>query len=352
MASITIRGKTIDSDGVEPYVVAEIGCNHCGDFGLCLDMIRSAAACGADAVKLQKRTNEELFTPAALAEPYRSEHAYGPTYGEHRAALDWFGYKEFVQAADLARSLGLAFIATPFTQVDAEFLTRRGIEVDAFKIASCDLTNTPLIEHCSRYGKPLYISTGMGSLAEARQACESAAAAGSPKAVLLQCTTNYPTAHQDVNLLAMCTLKERIGCHVGFSDHSIGNWACYAAVALGAEVIEKHFCLDKAAEGPDIPGSCGADELSDLLAGNRAIELALGDGEKAIRDSEREMATVARRSIYYAGNFEAGHVLTPTDLRFLRPAGGMSPARTKELLGRTLARAVQAGDAAHPADVA
>ena len=103
MAKITIRGKTIDADGVEPYVVAEIGCNHCGNFDLCLKMIRAAAECGADAVKLQKRTNEELFTPAALAEPYHSEHAYGPTYGEHRAALDWFGYKEFVEAAEVCR---------------------------------------------------------------------------------------------------------------------------------------------------------------------------------------------------------------------------------------------------------
>jgi sialic acid synthase SpsE len=220
------------------------------------------------------------------------------------------------------------------------------LDVCAFKIASCDLTNLPLIEYAARHGRPLYISTGMGDELEARAAADTARAAGCPRVVLLQCTTNYPTAYPDVQLRAMRALAAATGCEVGFSDHSVGNYCCYAAAALGAVVIEKHFCLDKAASGPDIPGSCSPYELAELAAGIRAIEQALGSPEKAPRASERDIAAIARRSIFYVRDLPAGHVLQPADLAFLRPACGMSPARSGELLGRTLSRAVHAGDPA------
>lgn len=325
------------SDDGPCYIIAEAGINHGGDVAIAARMIQAAAQAGANAVKFQSFTAKGL-THAVLA---ADQHEFFERYELSR--------QEHGQLAGLCRESGVDFLSTPFDFGMADMLAE--LAVPAFKIASCDLTNIPLIVHCASFGQPLYISTGMGSLDEVRQAYRAALAAGSPRVVMLQCTTNYPTAHGDVNLRAMQAMRDGAGCPIGFSDHSIGNWACFAAVALGAEVIEKHFCLDKSAAGPDIPGSCDPGELAELVQGIRAVELALGDAGKAMRDSEREIARIARRGIYYARDLLAGHALTAADLTFLRPQGGLSPARAGELLGRRLARDVSAGAPAQLDDV-
>jgi N,N'-diacetyllegionaminate synthase len=319
------------------YIIAEAGINHGGDMDVAAEMVRVAAQAGVSAVKFQSISAAGL-THAVLA---ADQHEFFSRFE--------MGRREHEQLAALTRESGLDFLSTPFAFKLADMLA--GIGVPAFKISSSDLTNLPLIAHCAAFGKPLYISTGMGNIAEARQAYDTAREAGSPRVVMLQCTTNYPTAHENVNLRAMAHLASELGCQVGFSDHSIGNWACFGAVALGAVVVEKHFCLDKSMEGPDIPGSCDPAELADLARGIRALELALGEGGKAMRESEREMAQVARRSIYYSSHLDLGHVLCAADLSFLRPAGGMSPAQASELIGKALRCDVSAGDAAAPEDV-
>jgi len=326
------------SEQQRAYIIAEAGINHGGDMAVAARMIQAAAAAGVDAVKFQSFTAGTL-THSVLA---ADQHEFFARYELSRA--------EHCELAALCRAHALDFISTPFDFAMVDLLAELG--VPAFKIASCDLTNIPLIEHAARYGRPLYISTGMGDMAEARTAHAAARAAGAPRVVLLQCTTNYPTAYPDVNLRAMQALRDGVGCEVGFSDHSVGNWCCFVAVALGAQVIEKHFCLDKRAAGPDIPGSCDPAELAELVAGIRAIEQALGSAEKAMRQSEREVAAIARRSIFYAHDLPAGHVLALADFAFLRPASGMSPARVGELAGNPLTRSVHAGDAADPDDVA
>lgn len=319
------------------YLIAEAGINHGGDVEVAARMIKAAAAAGVDAVKFQSFTADGLTHELLAAD----QHEFFARYELSRA--------EHYQLAGLCRDAGVDFLSTPFDFGMADMLAELG--VPAFKIASCDLTNLPLITHCAAFAKPLYISTGMGNVAEVRQAYQAALAAGSPRVVMLQCTTNYPTAHADVNLSAMSVMREQVGCPVGFSDHSIGNWACFAAAALGAEVIEKHFCLDKSVKGPDIPGSCDPAELAELVVGVRAIQLAMGSPDKALRECESEIAKIARRSIYYSRDLPAGHLLTTADLSFLRPAGGLSPAGAGKLIGRKLARGVSAGDAAREADV-
>ncbi len=319
------------------YIIAEAGVNHGGNVETAAEMVAVAARAGVDAVKFQSFTADGLTHPVLAADQY-----------------DFFKHVELSRAeqlklAGLCREAGVDFLSTPFDFISAQLLADIG--VPAFKIASCDLTNLPLIRFCARFGKPMYISTGMGDIAEAKAAADAARKAGSPRVVLLQCTTNYPTAPEDVNLRMLSALREAGGGEAGFSDHSVGNYACFAAVALGACVIEKHFCLDKRAKGPDIPGSCSPKQLPDLVNGIRAIERELGASAKQMVQSEREMAKVARRSIFYSRALPAGHVITELDLAFLRPACGLSPARADELVGNALKHGVNAGDAAKLEDV-
>jgi sialic acid synthase SpsE len=320
------------------YLIAEAGINHGGNLDLAARMIEVAAQAGVSAVKFQSFTADGLTHELLAAD----QHEFFARFELSR--------EEHAELAGLCREAGVDFLSTPFDFSLADMLAK--LEVPAFKIASCDLTNLPLIEHCARFAKPMYISTGMGNLDEVRQAYQAALNAGSPRVVMLQCTTSYPTAHADVNLSAMNVMRDGVGCPVGFSDHSVGNWACFAAAALGAEVIEKHFCLDKNVEGPDIPGSCDPAELLELVSGIRAIELALGSADKALRDCEREVIKIARRSIYYAKDLPAGYQLTASDLAFLRPAGGLSPARAAELIGFKLSQGVKAGQAASLSHIA
>jgi sialic acid synthase SpsE len=319
------------------YIIAEAGINHGGDIAVARRMVAVAAQAGADAVKFQSFTAKGL-THAGLA---RDQHEFFAKYE--------LGREEHVQLAAACREHGADFLSTPFDFAMVDLLEDLGVR--AFKIASSDLTFLPLIEYAAAKGKPMYISTGMGDTKEARAAFEAARRAGAPRVVLLQCTTNYPAAYADVNLRAMHTLRAEVGAEVGFSDHSIGNYCCFAAAALGASVIEKHFCLDKAQSGPDILCSADPAELTDLVRGIRCIEEGLGTGEKAMAESEREVAAVARRSIYYAAALPAGHVLTRRDFVFLRPGTGMSPAQVDALLGKPLTRAVTDGAPAALRDV-
>ncbi|MCC7478349.1 N-acetylneuraminate synthase family protein [bacterium] len=324
------------------YIIAEAGINHGGSLDVAQEMVRVAAASGVNAVKFQS------FTAAGLAhsELAADQHAFFRRFELSRS--------EHSALAEICRSCGVDFLSTPFDLAAADMLAE--LDVPAFKIASCDLTNLPLIRHCASFGKPLYISTGMGNIKEARSAAVAARVAGASEVVLLQCTTNYPTAYADVNLRAISSLARELsdlhGVSSGFSDHSIGNWCCFGAVALGARVIEKHFCLDKSAPGPDIACSCSPDELSELVQGIRALEEAMGTERKQMLDSEKEIAAVARRAIYYTRSLPAGHVLSASDITFLRPAGPLSPAQADEIVGLGLSRAVEAGEAARRDDVA
>ena len=280
MAKITIKDKVIDSEGAAPYVVAEIGCNHCGDFELCLEMVKTAAECGADAIKLQKRNNTELFTAAALAEPYNSEQAYGATYGEHRQALDWFGYAEFGEVSDLCTSLGLGFIATPFTEADAEFLNRTGINLDAFKIASCDLTNTPLIEKVAWYGKPVIISTGGGSADDILRAAATVRGVTDEYA-FLHCVSSYPNTDAQLDLATIHPAGFLSGqvfdAVMGFSSHHPGLLPHTIAYMRGARIFELHFTLNRGFKGTDHGFSVEPAGLRKLCEDLRRIPVMLGN---------------------------------------------------------------------------
>lgn len=324
------------SDTKRVYIIAEAGINHGGDMQVARRMVEAAAQAGVDAVKFQS------FTAAGLAHAQLAadQHDFFSRFELSRA--------EHVELAALCRSAGVDFLSTPFDLGAVDMLA--ALAVPAYKIASCDLTNLPLIRQAASHGRPLFISTGMGNLSEARTAALAARAAGAPRVVMLQCTTNYPTAYPDVHLRAIGSLRSSLaslpGVEAGFSDHSIGNWCCFGAVALGARVIEKHFCLDKSAPGPDIACSCDPAELAELVRGIRVLEQSLGSAEKNMLASEKEIATIARRGVYFTRDLPAGHVISAQDITFLRPASELSPADSDHLLGRKLGRTVAAGEAA------
>ncbi len=314
------------------YIIAEAGINHGGDMALARKMVRRAAKAGANAVKFQSFSADGL----ASAREAPEQHAFFKQYE--------LGIAEHKKLAKICKDSGVDFMSTPFDFGMVDLLD--SLNVVALKIASCDLTNLPLIEYAASKGRPMFISTGMGDVEEVRSAYKAARAAGSPRVVMLQCTTNYPTAYDDVNLRALRTLQNLTDGEAGFSDHSIGNYACFGAVALGACVIEKHFCLDKTAPGPDIACSCDPRELADLVKGIRALEKSLGNPLKHLIKSEREIAGIARRSIFYVRDLSKGHELELADLTFLRPGTGISPARSSELLGRALSHKVKGGNMA------
>lgn len=337
MAEITIRGKTITSDGVEPYVVAEIGCNHCGDFDLCLKMIRTAAECGADAVKLQKRSNHILFTQEALNMPYESPHSYGKTYGEHREALDWFGWDEFLVASELCHELGMAFIATPFTDVDAQFLGKKELQLDAFKIASCDLTNIPLIKSVSKYRKPMIISIGGGRVMDVLRVLD--VTDGRPNTAILHCVSTYPNRDADLDLAGIRMLqKDAPSAVIGFSCHHPGLLPNILAYMMGARIFEVHFTLNRGEKGTDHGFSVEPGGLRKLCQDLQRIAVMLGEDEHVVSEAE-ETGFVRKmgKSIYTQVEIKAGDIFSRDKLCLRAPAVGLPPYYLETLLGHVAA---------------
>ena len=244
---LVIDGRRI-ADDTPCFVIAEIGHNHQGSVERARELIHSAKEAGVDAVKLQKRDNRRLYTSALYDSPYDNENSFGPTYGAHREALE-LDRDAYVGLRDEARSLGLVFFATAFDEPSADMLAQ--LDVPAYKIASGDLTNTPLLRHVASFGKPLVVSTGGATLDDVDRAVEAVLGVGGT-ICLLQCTAAYPAAVEDLNLGVITTLRERYpDVVVGLSDHQDGIAMAPVAYMLGARVVEKHFTLSHTAKGTD-----------------------------------------------------------------------------------------------------
>ncbi len=256
------------------YVIAEIGCNHQGEVEIARRMIEVAAECGVNAVKLQKRTLSE-FPDELLEAPY---NGFGATYGEHRAALEFDG-EQHLELREWARECGVGYVCTPYDVPALNVVV--GLSPDYIKIASCSLTDTVLLKAARGAGYPLIVSTGMSTAAEVHEAMMLLTRSGeSPDVTLLQCTSSYPCSEVDAHLRVMGAYKEQYGCAVGLSDHTRGIAVSIAAVALGAEMIEKHFTLDRTWKGTDHAASLEPAGLRRLVRDCRNAELALGESEK------------------------------------------------------------------------
>jgi N-acetylneuraminate synthase/sialic acid synthase len=345
---LIIEGRRID-DSADCYVVAEIGHNHQGSVERCLELFRLAHECGADAVKLQKRDNRNLYTRAAYDAPYASESAFGATYGEHRSALE-FGLAEYRELQAYAREIGIAFFATAFDIASADFLAE--LEVPAFKIASGDLTNWPLLRHVASFRKPILVSTGGGTLEDVERAYE-AIAPFHEQICFLQATAGYPPAWEELNLKVIETFRDRFAdLVIGLSAHDSGIAMALVGYVLGARVIEKHVTLNRALKGTDHAFSLERSGLQKLVRDLRRARLALGDGVKQRYPSEEMPLHKMGKKLVAARDLEEGHVLTAADVAIKSPGDGLPPLHLDDILGQVTLRSLARDENISFADLA
>jgi N-acetylneuraminate synthase/sialic acid synthase len=336
--SFTIGHATITDDSAA-YVVAEIGANHQGDLATAKKMIQAAARAGANAVKFQKRDNQALFTPEAYNAPYESENAFGATYGEHREALE-FGRDDYLELIEEAKTEGVEFFATPWDFPSVDFL--EDLDVPAYKVASCDLTNTPLLRYIAQTGRPTIISTGGGTLEAVDRAAEIVQAAGTPLAIM-QCTSGYPPEFGELNLNVIATFRERYpDATIGYSGHDSGIAMGLVAYVLGARIIEKHFTLNRAMKGTDHSFSLEPDGLRKMVRDISRAREAMGDGVKRAYESEAAPLKKLSKMIVAKHDLVAGTVLSEEDFDYRSPGHGVPPADSHLLIGKTLINNVSA----------
>jgi len=336
------------------FVIAEAGVNHNGSVERALQLVDAAADSGADAVKFQTFRAEALVGAGVEKAAYQQAATGGGDQLEMLRALE-LDADAHVALLRRCAERGIEFMSTPFDEQALDFLV--GLGMRRVKIPSGELTNRPFLRRIAATGLPLILSTGMGTLDEVREALDwirggrpAQWSTVSGDVTVLHCTSSYPAAFEDVNLLAMRTIAERLGVAVGYSDHTLGVEVATAAVALGAVVIEKHFTLDRSLPGPDHAASLEVAELAAMVRSIRAVEAALGDGVKAPRRAEIDVARLVRRSVAAAADRPAGHVLTPEDLTLLRPGTGIPPRDLESVIGRRLARPVARGRVLTPED--
>jgi sialic acid synthase len=334
---LTIDGRRI-ADDTSCFVIAEIGHNHQGSVEQAQELFVLAKQCGVDAVKLQKRDNRRLFTRALYESPYENENSFGPTYGAHREALE-LDRDAYLDLQACARELGLVFFATAFDEPSADLLA--SLDVPAFKIASGDLTNTPLLRHVAAFGKPLVVSTGGATIEDVDRAVDTIVGVGGTLC-LLQCTAAYPAAVEDLELGVITTFRERYPeLVVGLSDHQDGIAMAPVAYMLGARVVEKHFTLSHTAKGTDHAFSLMPEGMRKLVRDLRRVPIAIGDGVKRRLPSEEKPLQKMGKQLVAVRPLAAGHVLAEGDLVAKSPAdGGLPPYALDELLGRPLLRAL------------
>lgn len=322
-------------------VIAEAGVNHNGDIEKALALVDVASRAGADFVKFQTFRADDLVTESAIKAAYQRTN-YGAAESQHqmlkRLELSPEMHEQIIYHCNLR---GIKFLSTGFDIKTVEFLDSLGLPI--VKIPSGEITNLPYIRYVGSLGRDIILSTGMATLEEIESAIRALEEAGTSKdkITVLHCTTEYPAPMSEVNLSAMLTIQKAFGVTVGYSDHTAGIEVAMAAVALGAQVIEKHFTLDKALPGPDHLASLDPEELVKLVDGIRNIELAIGDGLKLPTDSEKKNMLIARKSIVAATQISAGDEFSNENVTAKRPGTGISPMLWDQVIGRKAARDYQ-----------
>lgn len=330
-----IQGKLID-DSSECYVIAEIGHNHQGSLEKAIELFQAAKMSGVHAVKLQKRDNATLYTKAAYNKSYENENSYGKTYGEHREFLE-FGKKEYVELQKLAKELKLDFFATAFDFPSADFLAE--LDLPAYKIASGDLRNIPLIKHVASFKKPVIISIGGGTMEDAQRVYDEIMPVNS-QITFLQCTATYPTDAEDMNMRVITTLRDRFpDVVVGLSDHYNGIAMSVAAYVLGARIIEKHFTLNHTWKGTDHALSLEPIGMHKMVRDLQRAREAMGDGIKRVLPKEVPAITKMAKSLFAARDIPSGHNLKREDISMKSPGGGIPPSDLEKLIGKKTLRA-------------
>lgn len=312
-------------------IIAEAGVNHNGSLSLARKMVLAAAEAGADYIKFQTFQPERLVSRFAQKADYQKAAT-----GQGESQLEMLKKlaltrQDFIELKEYCKEQGIGFLSTPFDLESIDFL--EALDMDFWKLPSGEITNLPYLLKIARTKKPIVMSTGMCELWEVEKALQSLRKAGAGEITLLHCNTEYPTPMEDVNLRAMTTLGEAFQVPAGYSDHTKGIEVPIAAAALGAAVIEKHFTLDKAMEGPDHKASLEPEELKAMVAAIRNVERALGSKEKKVTDSERKNMAVARKSIVAGRDIRKGEIFSQENLTVKRPGTGISPMQWFDVMG-------------------
>jgi N,N'-diacetyllegionaminate synthase len=326
-------------EGQPCFVIAEAGVNHNGDVSLAKRLISTAKEAGADAVKFQTFQAEQLVSERAPKAEYQKDTTDVRESQFQMIKKLELKEQDFKELSDYARKKGIMFLSSPFDTRSVDLLDRLG--VPAFKIASGEITNFPLLRHVARKRKPIILSTGMSTLGEIEDAVGVLRKEGAEEIILLHCVSSYPAKTEDMNLRAMETLRRAFDLPVGLSDHTLGITIPIAAVALGASVIEKHFTLDKALPGPDHRASLEPEELRRMVRAVREVEKAAGDGSKIPTKEEEQTRKAARRSLVARVNIPKGTVITEAMLAVKRPGTGVGPRCVDEVIGAVARRRVK-----------
>ncbi|MBF0216011.1 MAG: N-acetylneuraminate synthase [Candidatus Omnitrophica bacterium] len=320
------------------FIIAEAGINHNGDLALAKRMIDIAAESGADAVKFQAFIASRIVTSSASKAPYQTK-----TVGKAISQLDMlkkyeFGRSEFAALKKYCDRKKIMFLAAPFDTDSLAMLISQGLEV--IKIPSGEITDLPLLRAVGKLGKKIIMSTGMADMGEIKAAMDVLTFAGTARKdiTLLHCRTEYPAPFNELDLKAMLTMRDVFGVKVGFSDHTLGLEASVAAVALGAEVIEKHFTFDKKMKGPDHKASLDQKELGALVRSIRNIEKAIGDGVKRSTRGELLNKSHARKSIVAAKDIKKNEIFANSNITVKRPGTGLSPVAWDTVIGKSAKR--------------
>lgn len=320
------------------YIIAEIGQNHNGEVRLAKKLIDMSVDAGASAVKFQKRDIPSELTKEAFNKPYDNPNSFGTTYGEHRMFLE-LDESQHLELKEYASAKGITYFCTPCDVPSVELLER--IDCPFYKVASRDLTNIPLLEALGKTGKPVIISTGMASI-EDIDAGIDALQLGKDKLMILQCTSQYPCALENVNLKVMDTLKERYGLITGFSDHTSGVVVSTAAAVMGAAIVEKHVTLDRTMKGTDQPGSLEKSGLSKLVEYIRATEIATGDGLKEVNPATAAAKIKLARSVTSKINIKKGDILTDELICLKSPGDGIKWNDRSVIVGKKAVKDIEA----------
>jgi N,N'-diacetyllegionaminate synthase len=339
MKTVLIGHKHIGV-GFPVFIIAEAGVNHNGKIEIAKQLIYEAKRCGADCIKFQTFKAERIVTCNSPKAHYQLQTT-NPSESQFdmlkKLELRPQDYRELIR---ICQEKDIIFLSTPYNVEDVDFL--EDLEVVAFKIASGQVVEHNFLDYVARKNKPVLMSTGMCTLSEVQEAVEIIRAAGNEQLVVLQCTTNYPAAVDDINLRAMLTMSDAMQVIPGFSDHTEGMNCAIAAVALGASVIERHFTLDRILPGPDHSSSSTPEEFSMLVHSIREVERCLGTGEKIPSSVELKNAQVMRRSVVAARNISAGTMFNLNNLILKRPGSGYLGNRFSEMVGKQAACDIKA----------
>lgn len=318
-------------DNKSTYIIAEMSANHAGSIERAKEIIHAAKESGADCIKIQTYTADTL-TIDCNNKYFNIDN--GTWNGENlyhlyeKAYTPWDWQEELKEEAE---KIGLDFLSTPFDCSAVDFLENLNIEF--YKVASFELVDIPLLEYIASKGKPVIISTGMGSLEEIEEAVEAIRRNGNENICLLRCASAYPAISDSMNLNTMIDMKDRFHVPVGLSDHSMGSIGAVTAVAMGASIIEKHFCISREINNPDASFSMEPDEFKKMVKEVRMVERAKGEVFYGAT-KEEESSIVFRRSIFVVKDIKKGEIFTPDNIRIIRPGYGLKPKYYKNILGK------------------